>query len=243
MSLAGRARRTIAAGPPLVLVGLFGLLGFLVVTASSSATAVKRAEAPRRTQLAEIISQRRSQVETLEDAVGELRAEVARAQRESAERTAGGAQLSAALNELSLLAGTTALRGPGLEVRLSDSTRDPPEDDAGAYRIHDRDLQLVVNALLASGAEAVAVNDVRLVATSAIRAAGQTIVAGFRPLSPPYVVRAIGADRQRFDATQVARLYSRWRDVFGLGFRVREADDLTVPSHAGRVSLTSAAPL
>ena len=54
---------------------------------------------------------------------------------------------------------------------MSDSTRTVPKSaDAGVYKIHDRDLQLVVNALFAAGAEAVSVNDVRLVATSPIRA-------------------------------------------------------------------------
>ena len=243
MSIGGRLRSAVAPGPPPVLVGLFGLLGFLVVTAASSTTAIRRAEAPRRARLAEVISQRRSQVETLEDAVQELRTQVQDARRESARRTAGDVQLADALSILALQAGTAAVHGPGVEIRMTDSNRDVPDDDAGAYRIHDRDLQLVVNALLSVGAEAVSINDVRLVATSPIRSAGQTIVAGFRPLTPPYTVRAIGADPDRFDGTAVARLYARWRDTFGLGFRVRAVDDLTVPAHAGRVALTTAAPL
>ena len=60
MTLLRRARGLVDGGPPLVLVGLFGVLGFLLVTASSSATAVKRAEQPRRTQLAALIQQRPS---------------------------------------------------------------------------------------------------------------------------------------------------------------------------------------
>lgn len=239
-----RARALVEGGPPLVLVGLFGVLGFLLVTASSSATAVRRAEAPRRSQLAELIERRRDQVDDLDRAVAELREQVSREEARAATRSEGDAARAAELERLGRQAGTVPMRGPGIEVRLSDSNREPPEgEDAGAYRIHDRDVQLVVNALSAAGAEAVSVNDVRLVATSPIRAAGATIVVSFRPLSPPYVIRAIGADRAAFEASDVVELYDRWREVFGLGFRVRAVDDIEVPGFTGRVAVRTAEPL
>jgi uncharacterized protein YlxW (UPF0749 family) len=244
VSIAGRARARLDGGPPLVLVALFGVLGFLLVTASSATTAVRRVEAPRRAQLASLIEQRRDQVDDLDRAVAELRAQVSREEAVAASRTQGDAELSAQLERLGRMAGTVAMRGPGVEVRLSDSNREPPEgEDTGAYRIHDRDVQLVVNALLAAEAEAVSVNDVRLVATSPIRSAGATIVVSFRPLSPPYVIRAVGADAAEFAASEITELYSRWHDVFGLGFRVREADDLEVPAFTGRVAVATAAPM
>lgn len=238
-----RFRARIDGGPPLVLVSLFGVLGFLLVTAGSSVTATKRAAAPRRTQLAALIQQRRGQVDELDQAVTELRDRVGREEAAVASRNAGDAALSDRLEQLGRQAGTVAMKGHGVEVQLSDSKREPPDgDDSGAYSIHDRDVQLVVNALFAAGAEAVSVNDVRLVATSPIRAAGATIVVSFRPLSPPYVIRAIGADSGRFAASDVATLYRRWRDVFGLGFRVRDADGLQVPAYTGRVAVDTASP-
>lgn len=227
-----------------MLVGLFGLLGFLLVTATSSVTAVRRVEAPRRSQLAALIQQRRDQVDDLDRAVEELRRQVGREEAAVASRNEGDAALSERLEQLGLRAGTVPVRGPGIEVRLSDSDREPPEgEDEGAYRIHDRDVQLVVNALFAAGAEAVSINDVRLVATSPIRAAGATIVVSFRPLSPPYVIKAIGARSAEFATSDVVELYTRWRDVFGLGFRVRDVDDLRVPAFTGRVAVGTAAPL
>jgi uncharacterized protein YlxW (UPF0749 family) len=243
MNLLARARGTLDGGPPLVLVALFGVLGFLVVTAASSVTAAKRTEQPRRAQLAALIQQRRSQVDELDKAVTELRDRVGREEKAAASRNAGDRALSDRLDALGRQAGTVPMRGPGVEVRLSDSSRTPPEgEDASAYRIHDRDVQLVVNALSAAGAEAMSINDVRLVATSPIRAAGATIVVSFRPLSPPYVIKAIGADSGRFAVSDVVKLYGRWRDVFGLGFRVRDADDLQVPAYTGRVAVGTATP-
>jgi uncharacterized protein YlxW (UPF0749 family) len=117
------------------------------------------------------------------------------------------------------------------------------EHEAGAYRIHDADLQLVVNGLFGAGAEAVAINGNRVVVTTPIRAAGDTIVVNFRPVSPPYVVTAIGADQRQFDGTEIASRFRRWTGLFGLGFSIRRVDDVVVPAYAGRVQITTASPV
>jgi uncharacterized protein YlxW (UPF0749 family) len=236
-------RGAISVSGPVSLVAVAALGGFLFVTAASSVTETRRAEAPRRARLVRLIEERRRLVADLERDVRELEGRVAGARRSAAARGSETAALTARAERLALLAGVTPLHGPGLEVRLADSTRPAPAGaDASAYRIHDRDLQLVVNALFAAGAEAVAVNGIRLSATTPIRAAGATIVVGFRPVAPPFVVAAIGARRSAFEESEIARRFGRWREVFGLGFRVREVGDLTVPGSTGRVGPGSARP-
>lgn len=219
------------------------MLGFLVVTAASSSDETRRAEAPRRAQLVELIETRRKQVASYDEDVRRLREQVAAARTTILERARQDEAEAERSAELAAQAGTVALQGKGLAVKLSDSDRDPEDpEESGAYRIHDTDLQLVVNALLAAGAEAVAVNDSRLVATSPIRAAGDTIVVNFRPLSPPYRVVAIGADEKRFEDSAIARRFARWTRLFGLGFEVQREDDLEVPAYTGRVGINNAAP-
>jgi uncharacterized protein YlxW (UPF0749 family) len=150
---------------------------------------------------------------------------------------------AAELEALATQAGTVPLRGAGLVVSMAPSDRPAPvSEDAGAYQIHDTDVQLVVNALWAAGAEAVAINDSRLVATTPIRSAGGTIVVNFRPLSPPYVISAIGADRARFEASAIARRFKRWTKLFGLGFQVRPRTSVAVPGYTGRVGISAASP-
>lgn len=228
--------------PFLVLTAATALLGFLLVTAASSVGQARRAAAPRKGELIELIEQRRSLVAEEDRAVHALREEVANARRQVSRRTERDRQAGERAADLAMQAGTLALEGRGLEVELRDSARETTsEEDAGAFRIHDTDLQLVVNALFAAGAEAVAVNDSRLVATTPIRAAGDTIVVNFRPLSPPYRVSAIGADRKAFEDSEIARRFRRWTDLFGLGFSVDQRD-VTVPAYSGRVAITTARP-
>lgn len=225
----------------LVLSAAFVVLGFLLVTAVSSTSEARRAAAPRRGELIELIERRRDLVREEDRAVHQLRQEVAAARREASRRNELDREDAERGQALAVQAGTVAVRGRGLMVSLSDSHQEPVDDDAAAFRIHDVDLQLVVNALFAAGAEAVAVNDSRLVATTAIRSAGETIVVNFRPLAPPYRVSAIAADRRAFDGSDIARRFRRWTELFGLGFKVQERD-LVVPAYSGRVAITSARP-
>jgi uncharacterized protein YlxW (UPF0749 family) len=229
--------------PSLALVAVLGLLGFLLVTAASTARTSKRVEAPRKTKLIGLIQDRRSSVDDLDQAVKQLQKQVADAQRRANRRSKLEASAASRLAQLALAAGTTPVAGAGIEVHMSDSSRQPPNGaDAGAYRIHDSDVQLVINALFAAHAEAVAVNDSRIVATTPIRSAGDTIVVNFRPVTPPYAVVAIGADADLFRSSEIATRFRRWAGLFGLGFSVHEAGRVTVPAYTGRVAIATANP-
>ena len=218
-------------------------LSFVAFTAGFSADAARRASQPRRQQLVELVSSRDEQVARLERDLRALRSDLDR-ELESA----GRASASERANEerarvLLLQAGAAPLEGRGLEVVMSDSDRMPgPSEDASLYRVHDVDIQLIVNALLSVGAEAVSVNAQRVVSTTAIRGAGETILVNFRPLVPPYVISAIGPSAALFLEHPDARRLARWEKLFGLGFRVTSADEVRVPAFAGQVALRHAEP-
>lgn len=227
----------------LLLTATLALTGFAVVSSFTTAQARQQAEDPRSQELAKVIGERSALVDDLDAALEQLRAEVSTAQRTATRRTSAAEATTSEMEALALQAGTVAVAGRGIAVHLDNSDRIPQEaKDVGAYRIHDTDLQLVVNALFASGAEAVAVNDSRVVATTAIRAAGDTIVVNFRPLSPPFEVVAIGASQKAFDATEIAARFRRWNRVFGLGYEVRAGSDLRAPAYNGRVRISTASP-
>ena len=93
------------------------------------------------------------------------------------------------------LAGLTDVKGPGVIVTLNDSHKpavDMPAGFAPPNIIHDSDIASVVNELKASGAEAICVNDQRIVAVSPIRCVGPTVMVNFTPQAPPFVIKAIG---------------------------------------------------
>lgn len=222
---------------------VLALLGFGLVTAAQAATATRKAEAPRKQRLISLIEQRRSQMDDLDKAVQELRRQLSAAQSGQSRADKAVSESARIRAELAAQAGTSAVQGAGLRVKVSDSDAVPDDaQEASAYRITDADLQRLVNALWAAGAEAVAINGNRVVATTSIRAAGETIVVNFRPLNPPYRLDAIGADATLFADSDIATRMRRWRTLFGLGFSASRVDNVTVPPYAGRVGIEVATP-
>jgi uncharacterized protein YlxW (UPF0749 family) len=224
---------------PLAVV--LAIVGFLTLVASNGVKEAKRGAESRRAGLVKLIHARQGEVENLGKQLVRLREDVVTARRRLSATSAEDARR---LRDVQMWAGTTVMAGPGLEVRLSDTDREvKTDDDRESLSVQDVDLQLVVNALWEAGAEAVAVNGQRLVATSPIRAAGETITVNFRPLVPPYEVKAIGADRRRFERSEVAQRFEQWVDDYGLGFTIRSRSKVVVPAYAGTLQLSTARPV
>ena len=225
------------------LAAVLALVGFLTLVASNGVKEAKRGGESRRAGLVKLIHTRQGEVDTLGKQLVRLRADVTDARHRL---SATSADETRRLHDAQIWAGTTKMAGPGLEIRLSDSHRvaqdhqKMADTDRESLAVHDVDLQLVVNALWAAGGEAVAVNGQRLVATSPIRAAGETITVNFRPLVPPYRIDVIGADRRGFEHSEVAQRFRHWVDQYGLGFSVKAHKKVVVPAYQGTIQRSAA---
>lgn len=138
-----------------------------------------------------------AQLKTIEGERDRLSAELEAMREQTKEVSISGfgdvGQLKKDLEGARLQAGLSALKGPGLVVRLSDSPRQPgPDEVPYDFIVHDIDLSVLVNELWASGAEAVSVNDNRIVARSAIRCVGPTVLVNTNRIASPFIVKVIG---------------------------------------------------
>ncbi|AMT73779.1 hypothetical protein ABG82_12730 [Mycobacteroides immunogenum] len=135
----------------------------------------------------------------LESTRDQLSSEVAGARRSQLEGNEQGKELLNRLDQLGLAAATTEVRGPALIVTLADPGSSGDLSDVSKERIPrsqqvilDRDMQLVVNSLWTSGAEAISVSDVRIGPNVTMRQAGGAILVDNQPTSSPYRIVAIG---------------------------------------------------
>jgi uncharacterized protein YlxW (UPF0749 family) len=109
--------------------------------------------------------------------------------------------------------------------------------------VHQQDVQSVVNALWAGGAEAMTIMDVRVISTSAVRCVGNTLLLHGQVYSPPFVVRAIGdpnALRRALGASEGVRAFADAARVWGLGYEVATKGDIITPAYSGSVDLDHA---
>lgn len=173
----------------------------------------------------------------LKERIAALRARIAETQQRQLTARAAFGDVEAALTAQRALAGLTPLTGPGLTVTLADSAATAPPGSAAAdYIVHDTDLRDIVNALWAAGAEAVAVNGERLVASSSIVCVGTVIIINDTRLSPPYAVTAIGEPARLGEALDTSpQLQALRRRVRELGLLVKPlaSRSVTVPAFTG----------
>jgi uncharacterized protein YlxW (UPF0749 family) len=152
--------------------------------------------------------------------------------------------VSAGIAREELLAGTIAVKGRGVRVRLADAvaptatqgnTRKGTIPLGAVQLITDRDVRSVVNQLWSDGAEAISVNDVRLTPTAAIRFAGEAVLVDFEPIASPYTIRAIGNPDSLdtgFASSAIASRYQTLAAADGIDFSFDEEDSLTLPASA-----------
>ncbi|RQX12094.1 hypothetical protein DLJ57_31980, partial [Micromonospora chalcea] len=137
--------------------------------------------------------------------------------------------------------------GSGVTVELNDADRRPDQPlPKGASNddlvVHQGDVQAVVNALWAGGAEAMSIMNVRVLSTSAVRCVGNTLLLHGRVYSPPFKIVAIGdpAELQRaLAASEGVRVFKEVAEHYQLGY-VERVSTVTVPAFEDSTALQSA---
>ena len=155
----------------------------------------------------------------------------------------------AAADRLTAAAGLTRVAGPAVTVALDDASRaDQQRDLAAGARpddlvIHQQDVQGGVNARWAGGAEAMTIMGRRVVATTAVRCVGNTLLLHGQVFSPPFVVTAIGDQRRMrraLDADPSVQIFQQYVAAYGLRYHLSMHDHVTLPAYAGPLELTHA---
>ncbi|WP_279580155.1 DUF881 domain-containing protein [Fodinicola feengrottensis] len=225
---------------PVVMIG-----GGMLFAASAETANGTDLRSGRQLQLQQLINSRNATVTSQEATARELRRQI---QQSTATRAHTDGRIAAAQSQsggLEQPAGLTALAGPGLTVSLNDAphTADgqlPPGATVNDVVVHQQDVQAVVNALWAGGAEAVSVMGQRLISTGAVRCVGNVLLLYGRTYSPPFVISAIGPPesmRAALNSAPAVLAFTQAARDFGLGYRVTSQTDLKVPGYIGQVSL------
>ena len=201
------------------------LAGLLLATTHgvSGGTDIRRSDSPR---LVDLVREAQQAVDRLSAQRDALATQVDAARAGPAANDSKVAALLAAATPLGVAAGLVPVRGPGLVVTLTDAQRDangrfPRDATPDDLVVHEQDVEAVLNALWSAGAEAIQMQDQRLIATSAPRCVGNTLLLNGRTYSPPYTVTAIG-DVPKMQAALAAApmvtLYKQYVVRFGLGY-------------------------
>ena len=212
-----------------VLAGTLFAIGAVQTTQRAPLVATERQELIARITAAETAQDvQRTQIAALDADINRLRTTAASGD------TAAEARL-AEIEELGMGVGTVAVTGPGVVVTVDDA---PGSQTDARDRVLDQDLQILVNGLWESGAEAISINGHRLSTLTAIRGAGDAITVDYRSLTRPYVIEAIGDERTLPATFAQTDAGAWWNDLSrnrGMSFAMSGADELTLAADPGMV--------
>ncbi|MGI6491527.1 MAG: DUF881 domain-containing protein [Pelotomaculum sp.] len=134
-----------------------------------------------------------------------------------------------------LYGGLIAVEGQGIEVLLDNN----PDS---YYSIKDDDLLRVINDLRGAGAEAIAINDQRIIATTEVRLAGNHINVNLVRLSPPYKVVAIGPASTMRSSLELRGGLKETLNDRGISVTIETKDNVVVPAYTGTLNFQYSQP-
>lgn len=158
----------------------------------------------------------------------ELRAQIAGLK--TGKQNPASLELDKEVKEFKILSGEVPVRGPGLLVQIDDRT-------ATGTLIYSGDLKDILNILRYGGAEAIAINGQRVVATTAIHEAGRNLLINRIPVNRssgiPYEIAAIG-DSGKLE-TYLRSTYGLIGDLEASGVQITilPEDQLEIPAYNG----------
>lgn len=203
----------------IIIALVFMVLGFMLTVQFKTTERQKNVRIARVEDLSE-------RLRVAEAEKNQLRKELADLRKHS-----GHIMSDAELERLNLLAGTSEVYGPGLEIVLDDSTTNQKVgENPNLYIVHDEDLLRILNELRAAGAEAISVNDQRIGAMSELRCAGPTVSINNVRSAPPYVIKAIGDPKTMASALRlrggVVDTFAFW----GIDVKIKDSNKIVVPA-------------
>lgn len=160
----------------------------------------------------------------LEEEVGDLTVKIEVARQG---HTEAADVIERELGKINLYAGLIPVTGPGVDIVMKNNLA-----SAGFYNIRDEDLLKVINDLRGAGAEAISINDQRILATSEVRQAGNHINVNLVRLSPPYDFKAIGNPGRLKSSLEIKGGLVEFLAANGITVEVQQSEQVSVPAYS-----------
>ena len=160
------------------------------------------------------------------------------ARKRASENDTMSADIEEELNHANLLLGKTDLQGQGVIVTMEDN-KTVSSDTIGAfdsidrYLVHATDILNILNELKNAGAEAISVNDQRIVSTSAVICIGNVVSINGERVGAPYIINAIGNPESLYGALTRPESYLKILNNDGVIVSIRKSDNIVVPKYTG----------
>lgn len=147
-------------------------------------------------------------------------------------------ELENTIKEGNKILGVSEVTGPGIIITVNDNQQILLSNviDPNWYIVHDTDLINIVNALKNTGAEAISINDQRIVTTSSIECDGNIVIINGEKIAAPFEIKAIGLPESLLGITRFSGYVEYLEDYRHLEVTVQtstEKEKITIPKYTG----------
>lgn len=141
------------------------------------------------------------------------------------------------LAQMNSISGVTEVKGEGIIITLKDAEILDPNLLAEDQIVHDTDILKVINELRASGAEAISINEQRIINTTAIRCVGPTILVNDVKIGAPFVIKAIGNSDTLYSGINLTGGIVYTLKKYNIQVEVKQSDEIQLPKYEGALIL------
>ena len=140
------------------------------------------------------------------------------------------------LKKYNQILGLTDVTGEGIVMTVTDSTQSSTAIDMNNLIIHDSDLRSLVNELSNAGAEAISINDERIVSTTTITCAGNVILINGNKVGSPFTIKAIGSQASLYGAITRAGGYTYGLKARSIQVETKKVNNIQISRYTGALT-------
>lgn len=139
------------------------------------------------------------------------------------------------LKNVNKLLGFTEVKGAGVVITLDDNREIPEEKllDVGSVLVHEADLVEIINALYNAGADAISINNQRIVSTTEIRCDGNIVRINGKMIGVPMTIKAIGFPERMYTSLLMPGGYLSKMKEDGVVVNIEKVEDITISKYEG----------
>ena len=173
-----------------------------------------------------------NRIKEIENLDNELQTEI----DEAAKKNTDLEEAQNQINEGNKIIGLSEVTGPGYIITLTDSFLDPSSVlNPSELLLHDLDVLSVINELKNTGAEAISINDQRIVSTTSIQCGGAIININGEKIGAPFVIKAIGLPENLANIDRPDGYLDALRTA-KIGVKTEKSNSITIPKYTGVIN-------
>ena len=139
------------------------------------------------------------------------------------------------IKQMNEILGYTDVKGAGVIIKLDDN-RDIAQDEVlniSDFIVHDGDLRAIVNELFNIGADAISINDQRIVSSTGIICDGNIIRVNGEMIGVPITIKAIGFPELLYYQMIRNGGYLEFLKDAGVIVEIEQSNEITINKYAG----------